>query len=410
MSTTAAGPAPTHGAAPAHTDDQAHTDASTHAGGTSARAATTAPTARPLTVVDGDCADLARGAAVLGTGGGGDPYIGRLLAEAAVREHGPVTVVQVEDLPDDAVVLNVAMIGAPTVMVEKLPSGAQFAEAVRSLAAHLGVTPTHVACIEVGGVNSTSPIVAAAELGLPLVDGDAMGRAFPEVQMVLPTLAAVSATPMALADEKGNTAVFSTVDNRWAERLARTATVEMGCSAITANYAMTGAQVKESYVRGSLSLCVRLGEALVAARAANADPVAAVAATLGGSVVFSGKVADVERKTVTGFARGTARVTGSGDDTGREAVLRFQNEHLLVEVAGSVRTTAPDLIVTLDAETGEPITTEGLRFGARVRIVTAPADPRWHSPAGLALAGPRYFGYDTPAVRHDGTVSEGEQP
>lgn len=363
---------------------------------------------RPLTEIGEDCSALARGAAVLGTGGGGDPYIGRLLAEAAVREHGPVPVVQVEDLPDDAVVLNVAMIGAPTVMVEKLPSGAQFAEAIRSLATHLGVTPTHVACIEVGGVNSTSPIVAAAELGLPLVDGDGMGRAFPEVQMVLPTLSGISATPMALADEKGNTAVFDTVDNRWAERLARTATVEMGCSAITAQYAMSGAELKQSYVRGSLSLSVAIGEALVGARTANEDPVAAVTAVLGGTIVFEGKVADVERKTVTGFARGTARIAGSGSDTGLEAVLRFQNEHLLVEVAGSVRTTTPDLIVTLDAETGEPITTEGLRFGARIRIVTAPADPRWHTPAGLALAGPRYFGYDTPAVRHDGTVSEGE--
>ncbi|WP_242089958.1 DUF917 domain-containing protein [Curtobacterium sp. DN_7.5] len=364
-------------------------------------------TRRRLTEIGPDCSALARGAAILGTGGGGDPYIGRLLAEAAVREHGPVPVVAVEDLPDDAVVLNVAMIGAPTVMVEKLPSAGQFAEAIRSLATHLGVTPTHIACIEVGGVNSTSPIVAAAELGLPVIDADAMGRAFPEVQMVLPTLSGISATPMALADEKGNTAVFDTVDNRWAERLARTATVEMGCSAITAQYAMSGAQVKESYVRGSLSRCVELGEALADARAANEDPVAAVAAVLGGTVVFEGKVADVERKTVTGFARGTARIVGSGPDTGLEARLRFQNEHLLVEVAGSVRTTTPDLVVTLDAETGEPITTEGLRFGARIRVVTAPADERWHSAGGLGLAGPTYFGYDTPAVRHDGTVSEG---
>lgn len=362
----------------------------------------------PITSIGADCSALARGAAILGTGGGGDPYIGRLLAEAAVRTHGPVETVQVEDLPDDAVVLSVAMIGAPTVMVEKLPSAGQFAEAIRSLSAFLGVTPTHLACIEVGGVNSTTPIVAAAELGLPLVDGDGMGRAFPEVQMVLPTLSGVSATPMALADEKGNTVVFDTVDNRWAERLARTATVEMGCSAITAQYAMSGAQVKESFVRGSLSLSVRLGETLVRARSENADPVTAVTEVLGGTVVFQGKVADIERKTVTGFARGTARIAGSGSDTGLEAVLRFQNEHLLVEVAGQVRTTAPDLIITLDAETGEPITTEALRFGARIRIVTAPADERWHSPDGLRLAGPRYFGYDTPAVRHDGTTSPGE--
>jgi DUF917 family protein len=53
----------------------------------------------------------------------------------------------------------------------------------------------------------------------------------------------------------------------------------------------------------------------------------------------------------------------------------------------------------LDAETGEPITTEALRFGQRVSVLGAPCDERWHSEAGLALVGPRYFGYDTDAVR-----------
>ncbi|HEY0247623.1 MAG TPA: DUF917 domain-containing protein [Gryllotalpicola sp.] len=358
---------------------------------------------RPLTRIDGELPALARGAAILGTGGGGDPYIGRLLAEAAIRAHGPVTVVQPAELPDDAVVVSAAMMGAPTVMVEKLPSAEQFAEAVRTLTARLGITPTHIACIEVGGVNSTTPIVAAAELGLPLVDGDGMGRAFPEVQMVLPTLYGHAAAPMSVSDEKGNSLVLDTIDNRWAERLARTATVEMGCSVSTAQYVLTGAQLKESYVTGTLSLCVRLGEAVTEARAANTDPVAAVAELLGGRVLLQGKVVDIERRTQTGFARGTAHIAGTGADEARSATLHFQNEHLLVEADGAVATTAPDLIIVLDAETGEPITTEGLRYGARVRILTAPADPRWHSAAAHRLAGPAYFGYDTDPVLFDGT-------
>jgi DUF917 family protein len=48
----------------------------------------------------------------------------------------------------------------------------------------------------------------------------------------------------------------------------------------------------------------------------------------------------------------------------------------------------------LDAETGTAITTEALRYGQRVEVITAPCDARWHSPAGLALAGPGYFGYE----------------
>lgn len=360
---------------------------------------------RPLTRIAGsEIQDLARGAAILGTGGGGDPYVGRLLAEAAIREHGPVQVVQLPEVPDNAVVVSAAMMGAPTVMVEKLPTGSQFAQAVRGLTDRLGTVPTHIACIEIGGVNSTTPVVAAAELGLPLIDADGMGRAFPEVQMVLPTLYGHAAAPMSVADEKGNSLVLDAIDNRWAERLARTATVEMGCSVSTAQYVLTGAQLKESYVPGTLSLCVELGQTLVRARAANADPVAAVAALLAGRILLEGKVVDVERRTQTGFARGTARVTGTGVDPGRQAVLRFQNEHLLVEVDGKVETTAPDLIIVLDAETGEPITTEGLRYGARVRIITAPADPRWHTAAAHDLAGPAYFGYDTDPVLFDGVA------
>jgi DUF917 family protein len=351
------------------------------------------------TLTSTDLTALARGAAVLGTGGGGDPHIGKLMAQQALTQHGPVETVALDELPDDACVLPVAMMGAPTVMVEKLPTADQIGVAVQTLARYLGVTPTHVACIEAGGVNSTVPIIAAAQLGLPLVDGDGMGRAFPELQMVLPTLAGVDATPMAIVDEKGNRGVLDTVDNPWAERLARTATVEMGCSAIVSLYAMTGAQARESFVPETLSRCTSIGQQIAAARSDLRDPVEAVRRALGGALVGTGKVVDVSRRTTTGFARGDATIDGLDADAGRRIVLRFQNEHLVAEVDGEAAVTTPDLIVVLDRETGEPVTTEALRYGHRVSVLAAPCDPRWHTGSGIDLVGPRYFGYDLDPVR-----------
>lgn len=350
-----------------------------------------------------DLPALARGAAVLGTGGGGDPHVGRLLAEQALRAHGPIEMVTVDELPDDACVLPVAMMGAPTVMVEKLPSSEAVGGAVTALARYLGRTPTHVACIEAGGVNSTVPIVAAAELGLPLVDGDGMGRAFPELQMVLPTLAGIPATPMSLVDEKGNRGVFDTVDNHWAERLARTVTVEMGSSIFVSLYAMDAAQVRAAFMPGTLSRCIELGRTIERARAEHRDPVAAVADALGGRLLHAGKVVDLQRRTHTGFARGEALIEGVDASAGTRMRLRFQNEHLIAEVDDVPVTTTPDLIIVLDRETGEPITTEALRYGHRVAVLSAPADDRWHSDSGLALVGPRYFGYDVDPVRFDGS-------
>lgn len=346
---------------------------------------------------------LARGAAVLGTGGGGDPYIGALLARQALAS-GDVTVVGLDEVPDGALVLFVAMMGAPTVMVEKLPSLAEVIEPVKALSVHLGRPITHIACAEVGGVNSTIPIAAAAALGLPLVDADGMGRAFPELQMVLPTLYGVTASPLAFSDEKGNTGVLQTADNSWTERIARVACVEMGCSVMISGFSMSGAAARESLVSGSLSRCIEIGQRIAIARDEKTDPVDAVVDLLGGRELFDGKVVDVHRATTTGFARGRARIDG---DAGATLTLQFQNEHLVAEADGAVLATTPDLIMVLDGESGEPITTEGLRYGQRVRVIAAPADERWHSEAALAMVGPGYFGYDMAAHRYDGSISTG---
>ena len=56
--------------------------------------------------------------------------------------------------------------------------------------------------------------------------------------------------------------------------------------------------------------------------------------------------------------------------------------------------TTPDLITLLDIDTGEPITTELLRFGLRVVALGIPSDEKWRTTEGLSLVGPRFFGYD----------------
>ena len=130
-----------------------------------------------------DLRDLARGAAFLGTGGGGDPYVGRLMVEQAIRSGGTVTVLGLDELDDDAFVIPTAMMGAPTVMVEKLPRGDEAVVALRTLEATFGRKADATMPIECGGINSTMPLVVGATLGIPIVDADGMGRAFPELQM-----------------------------------------------------------------------------------------------------------------------------------------------------------------------------------------------------------------------------------
>jgi DUF917 family protein len=338
--------------------------------------------------------DLALGAAILGTGGGGDPYVGKLLARHAIRAHGPVTVLEVNEVPDDVLVVPTAMMGAPTIMVEKLPRGDEVLHAFEKLGAHLGRDVVYTAPIEAGGVNSMIPLVTAARAGVPIVDADMMGRAFPELQMCLPTLYGVSASPMAIADDKGNVGILETVDNGWAERLARSLTIEMGCAALIALYAVDGRQVKETMIPGTLRLGEELGRLVRETRGDHGDVVQAVAGRLGGHVVFKGKIVDVARRTSGGFAHAETRIAGTDEYVDSTALLRSQNEFLVAERDGEVIASTPDLIIALDTETGEPVTTEGMRYGYRLTVLAAPGDARWRTPEGLQLVGPRYFGYD----------------
>jgi len=221
-----------------------------------------------------------------------------------------------------------------------------------------------------------------------------MGRAFPELQMTTFGMHGVSATPMVLGDDKGNSVVLETIDNHWTERLARSATVDMGGSALLAFYPMTGAVAKRATVRGTLSLCADLGRTLRDARARHDDPVEAIRAELGAEVVFVGRVRDVLRRTVGGFARGDAEIEGLGDFRGRKLRVAFQNEFLIAERDGKPLVTTPDIITLLEAETGVPVTADGMRYGVRVAALGCPCAAAWRTPRGLELVGPRYFGYD----------------
>ena len=126
--------------------------------------------------------DIATGAALLGAGGGGDPYIGKLIAMNAVTECGEVKLIDPMEVSDDALVIPIAMMGAPTILCEKGISGNEYQTVYDMMSRYFNQEIFAIMPMEAGGVNSMLPIAAAARLGLPLVDCDGMGRAFPELQ------------------------------------------------------------------------------------------------------------------------------------------------------------------------------------------------------------------------------------
>jgi hypothetical protein len=324
----------------------------------------------------------ARGCGILGTGGGGDIHIPLLAARAAIEANGPVDVVDLDGLPDDALVLPVSGWGAPTVSIEKFESGDEGRALVDAAQRWFGRPITALMVSEIGGGNGVVPVAWAAELGLPLVDADGMGRAFPEGDMTTLHLAGVPASPAFFADERGNAITAMPRDAAWLERIARHLVVAFGGSVAGADHVLEAATARTAAVRGSLHLAFDLGAALAA------DGVEGVLRVSGGERLGTGTVTDVARRTEGGFARGTVRV----DDL----VVHIQNENLVAERDGRAVATVPDLITIVDQTTGDAIATERLRYGQRVEVIGIPCAELWRTPEGIRLAGPARFGYDHP--------------
>lgn len=346
--------------------------------------------------------DLARGAAFLGTGGGGDPYIGRLYTQEAVRKYGAPRILPLAEVHDDMRIASIAGFGAPTVQVEKLIRGDEVEFAFRRLQKMLdGIDAILPA--EIGGSNSMLPLMLGARLGLPVIDADGMGRAFPELQMNSLSVNGMRATPLVVADEHLNYAIVDAVDDRTAERLTRALAIEMGLRVFIACFPGTGRQVKQAAIGATLSAALGIGQAIARGRRDGA-PVQSLVEYLCGSepyryarLLFEGKIVDLERNTAAGFSSGLCRLEALEESASRAEIV-FQNENLVVRVNGRMRAIVPDLICIVDRETAEPIPTHALRYGQRVSVLGLRAPTQMRTEAALNCFGPAAFRLPEPFV------------
>lgn len=338
---------------------------------------------------------LAVGAWILGAGGGGDPYHAYLNVRELYRRGRRITLINPQELDDDDLVAVVSTMGAPLVAEERLVDADLAAKPVRMMEEYLGQRFRAVMSLEIGGGNAFQPLMVAGVTGLPVVDADTMGRAYPEAQMTSFAIGDLRPYPLCLADVRDNAVIVSRAASwKWMERLSRKACTEVGSIAATCKAPRTGREVKDWGILHTVTKAITIGSAVLDARSRHRDPIAAVLELEGGRLLFRGKVTDVSRRTTEGFLRGTARMEGLDESRGKEFRLEFQNEFAVGWLDGRACVTVPDIISVLDSVSGEAIGTETLRYGQRVTVIALPAPAIQKTEQGLRFVGPRAFGYD----------------
>jgi len=342
--------------------------------------------------------EITLGASILATGGGGDPEIGLLWAYNVVDQGKEILLIDPEAMPDEALVAIAGCLGAALVLTEKPPNGQELFWCYDALRRYMGKSIEAVVPPEAGGVNTPVPMAVAGAVGVPVIDADGMGRAFPELQMTSFYIHGVSPSPTAAADEKGHVTICDASDALLTERIIRNAAMAYGGISWIAGYPMTGRQLKDTAILRSISMAWDLGKRVFNARHKHLDPIAEAIKLTGGYRAFQGKIVDIDREfgaeKTKGFSLGRITVEGTDDFKGRTAAVDFQNEWLNLEIDGEVRCMPPDLICILDPATGEPIRTDIVRYGYRGTVLLIPAHERMRTERGIATFGPRYFGYD----------------
>jgi len=352
-----------------------------------------------------DVEDLATGCTFFGTGGGGTKQIGLNMLYPHVDAGKKIEIVDVSKIRASdwvACPYYSGTIAPPTPEIEKTRKRfpwayfeKELAEGLAILEKHMGVKFAAVAPFELGGVNTPAPIDAAVKHGIPCVDGDYSGRAVPEICQNTVCVLGFSMAPMALVDWYGNTSIVTRVVNyemgeRISKALSEVAWGRLGNVA----FPVKGSDFQRAIIPGTLSKSYKVGKLIRETRQSGDDAAVKIVESVGGWILFRGKVAGKKWENREGYMWGETLIKGTGIKPGSRMRIFFKNENHVSWLDDKPWATSPDIIEVIDAKSGEPITNTDLDTGRDVTVIGMKGVPIFREPKGLEVLGPKHFGFD----------------
>jgi len=353
-----------------------------------------------------DCEDLLEGALWMGTGGGGSFDEGMTKLKKALDDGLPLQWVETDEIPDDVWTVTVGLHGSiaplsPETLREIARNGLTetrewyLVKAVKELAEFLGHDFKCLVPAELGPDSVAIPLAVGAYLGIPVVDGDYIGRAVPEEAQSTYCLHEKQSNLFAGVDRWGNIIfVKNAVNTHTLERMAKMLAVASYGDIAVATTPLIAEEMKKILIPGTLSQCLRIGQTLRASRKNGRDPIDAVVELIAGWRLFDGTVISLKIEDRDGYFFGDVRIKGAGEYQGQTLDLWFKNENQVSWLNGSPWICSPDLLSLVYKESGRGIYNADLKEGDEVTAIGMKGVEAFRTEAGLNLAGPRHFGFD----------------
>ncbi|CAH00191.1 uncharacterized protein KLLA0_D00528g [Kluyveromyces lactis] len=350
---------------------------------------------------------ISTGAYILGCGGGGDPGPESIELKRIIKQGGKLRIVTLDEFErkteGKGTAINVGYCGSPVISSERL-HGSEMIEAVSLIERWEGKKTDGIFMFEIGGGNGLSGIWTAFKMGLPCVDLDLMGRAYPTQWQSLPSVVHdLHGYPyVSLSDGNGmSMLITSSEDDVQMEDVIRDAMYNHGVQCAVVEPSMTCDEMRNETIFNPISNSWRIGRAVHLTRAASdidSLPTRIIEAVGGSSAakcLLKGKIIGVEKMIKRGYGYGVVVLQSTeGDET--KIRIPFKNENIVcykVNEDGSEvpLCCVPDLITLVD-NNGNAIGTQDYQYGLLVYLmVFAPSD-KWTTAKGIEIGGPRAFG------------------
>lgn len=315
-----------------------------------------------------DVTALARGYALLGSGGGGATTMLELMLARADR--WPIDIAAVTALDPATPCLGVAFVGSTMLLGERLPGEEPFARLLAAVERWVGHPVPAVCSLEGGGMNGLAPLTLAGTR--TVVDADCTGRAVPGLDQM--SLFVDRLPGLVFACDTGADGVALVEAHRGidAERVVRSAIIQAGGVGCAVLGGFTVGDLHEHAIAGHLAHALDLGRAYLAAAAA---PLPLLADALGAELLAEGRIVSIAASAEDPHVN-TVEVSGLAGAVHRVVT---RSETLAVLTDGLLVASAPAIIVIVDAVSREILEVTELRLARNVAVLAIPAPAWWNA-------------------------------
>ncbi|MCD6449561.1 MAG: DUF917 domain-containing protein [Thermotogaceae bacterium] len=300
---------------------------------------------------------LLLGLSFFGCGGGGYISDGQKL----LQDFDEIKLYDIDELPQDSFAVSCYSCGS---LSEKKVLGKKESCAFKTMEKFLGKRISALFATELGAYNTPVLFKIAKSAGdTAVIDGDAAGRAVPNIEHSLIVKGGKLPTPLSICSEDGDRIVIEDVSEiRKLEEIVRPLSEKLG------NLGVCDSVIKISEAKKYLKL-ESISKALEVGKLIQERNLKGILDAIGGEIIYKGKIKEVIVEKEGGFVEGRIIF-----DDG--CYVKFINENMGFYEKG-IEIHFPDLIVILNEKDLHPIENPP-KEKVDIIVVAAKADKRWY--------------------------------